>query len=148
MAGAVVLMRLTVMARPCPVMAGVKNRYPFHLVNQSSTKCPIAGLDWHGQSHVRVEETASHVRGTAGLATVVCTDCFSGACRARIDPLAGGVLGESSRSGFPVRRALAAYHSHRRRRGQSRPDRAVIDRKSTRLNSSHLVISYAVFCLK
>src|SRR2546426_2130543 len=25
---------------------------------------------------------------------------------------------------------------------------AVIDRKSTRLNSSHLVISYAVFCLK
>ena len=25
---------------------------------------------------------------------------------------------------------------------------AVIDRKSTRLNSSHVVISYAVFCLK
>src|SRR5256885_5592422 len=30
-----------------------------------------------------------------------------------------------------------------------RPDaRTVLDRKSTRLNSSHLVISYAVFCLK
>src|SRR5688500_19866353 len=27
-------------------------------------------------------------------------------------------------------------------------DTARIDRKSTRLNSSHLVISYAVFCLK
>src|ERR1039458_6556753 len=27
-------------------------------------------------------------------------------------------------------------------------DRAIIDRKSTRLNSSHLGISYAVFCLK
>src|SRR5256885_13035278 len=27
-------------------------------------------------------------------------------------------------------------------------DPAPIDRKSTRLNSSHLVISYAVFCLK
>src|SRR5688500_19373237 len=27
-------------------------------------------------------------------------------------------------------------------------DPAQIDRKSTRLNSSHLVISYAVFCLK
>src|SRR5215467_10267964 len=27
-------------------------------------------------------------------------------------------------------------------------DHATIDRKSTRLNSSHLVISYAVFCLK
>src|SRR5256885_9898889 len=26
--------------------------------------------------------------------------------------------------------------------------KGVIDRKSTRLNSSHLVISYAVFCLK
>src|SRR2546426_6234506 len=30
----------------------------------------------------------------------------------------------------------------------SRLDAAVLDRKSTRLNSSHLVISYAVFCLK
>src|SRR2546426_6595477 len=27
-------------------------------------------------------------------------------------------------------------------------ERARLDRKSTRLNSSHLVISYAVFCLK
>src|SRR5256885_10901875 len=27
-------------------------------------------------------------------------------------------------------------------------DRVRLDRKSTRLNSSHLVISYAVFCLK
>src|SRR2546426_5516833 len=34
---------------------------------------------------------------------------------------------------------------------QRRPlprDEAGLDRKSTRLNSSHLVISYAVFCLK
>src|SRR2546426_5462762 len=28
------------------------------------------------------------------------------------------------------------------------PPQVVTDRKSTRLNSSHLVISYAVFCLK
>src|SRR2546426_5075281 len=34
----------------------------------------------------------------------------------------------------------------RLRRSGWRPGRA--DRKSTRLNSSHLVISYAVFCLK
>src|SRR5256885_6767430 len=34
-------------------------------------------------------------------------------------------------------------------KGSSTPRRAaVLDRKSTRLNSSHLVISYAVFCLK
>src|SRR5256885_7424745 len=39
--------------------------------------------------------------------------------------------------------ALAA-HTHRR--GKRR--RLKQDRKSTRLNSSHLVISYAVFCLK
>src|SRR2546426_10883161 len=38
---------------------------------------------------------------------------------------------------------LTCYIDPRRAR---RP--AVIDRKSTRLNSSHLVISYAVFCLK
>src|SRR5688500_15638847 len=31
---------------------------------------------------------------------------------------------------------------------QSEGEETVADRKSTRLNSSHLVISYAVFCLK
>src|ERR1022692_5101474 len=31
---------------------------------------------------------------------------------------------------------------------QCAPLRSQLDRKSTRLNSSHLVISYAVFCLK
>src|SRR5205807_7516725 len=41
----------------------------------------------------------------------------------------------------PRRHALYAVLLRRRRR----PAR---DRKSTRLNSSHLVISYAVFCLK
>src|SRR5256885_5281387 len=30
----------------------------------------------------------------------------------------------------------------------ARPEGVRLDRKSTRLNSSHLVISYAVFCLK
>src|SRR5256885_4503406 len=32
--------------------------------------------------------------------------------------------------------------------GSGRREAASLDRKSTRLNSSHLVISYAVFCLK
>src|SRR5256885_12233056 len=35
-------------------------------------------------------------------------------------------------------RGLVVHHAHR----------LDLDRKSTRLNSSHLVISYAVFCLK
>src|SRR5256885_15205072 len=37
---------------------------------------------------------------------------------------------------------------HDRRRGGIGQTRRALDRKSTRLNSSHLVISYAVFCLK
>src|SRR5256885_11817205 len=50
----------------------------------------------------------------------------------------------------------ASEHRDRRRKAEharvGRDDqldgRATADRKSTRLNSSHLVISYAVFCLK
>src|SRR5256885_8555888 len=41
------------------------------------------------------------------------------------------------RAGAPQRRAAADVHEPLHQ-----------DRKSTRLNSSHLVISYAVFCLK
>src|SRR5256885_8772461 len=44
------------------------------------------------------------------------------------------------------RRARGA--DHRRGRGDARDRDRRTDRKSTRLNSSHLVISYAVFCLK
>src|SRR2546426_7710528 len=43
------------------------------------------------------------------------------------------------------------FHAHIKRKRQRARDRQGIlwkDRKSTRLNSSHLVISYAVFCLK
>src|SRR2546426_8905144 len=53
----------------------------------------------------------------------------------------------------PHRHRPRVHHvvEQRRRRppdsGES-PDGAPQDRKSTRLNSSHLVISYAVFCLK
>src|SRR2546426_4712409 len=43
-----------------------------------------------------------------------------------------------------VRRVPAPPHELRRTR---RTRSATADRKSTRLNSSHLVISYAVFCL-
>src|SRR5258708_22547492 len=41
-------------------------------------------------------------------------------------------------------------HAPRRREGgpPGRAGRGVRDRKSTRLNSSHQIISYAVFCLK
>src|SRR5438034_11470042 len=53
---------------------------------------------------------------------------------------------------FALRHSAAPAGMHRALRGvghphvRRRPVRA--DRKSTRLNSSHTVISYAVFCLK
>src|SRR2546426_2230912 len=55
--------------------------------------------------------------------------------------------------GAAVRVTARRLHPHhqagpsRGRRRRSGSDRTA-DRKSTRLNSSHLVISYAVFCLK
>src|SRR2546426_10819301 len=45
-------------------------------------------------------------------------------------------------------RPATSSHTMARVGGTVWPSRAESDRKSTRLNSSHLVISYAVFCLK
>src|SRR5438067_5001328 len=67
---------------------------------------------------------------------------WAGASASR--PAAGLVLGERGR----VRRVDAGQ----RRAGLDLLDQerleAFLDRKSTRLNSSHVSISYAVFCLK
>src|SRR5437879_11292309 len=55
------------------------------------------------------------------------------------------------RSRRPVRRLRhVGAAAARRLRGSARrsPRKALRDRKSTRLNSSHRCISYAVFCLK
>src|SRR5689334_23723009 len=54
----------------------------------------------------------------------------------------------SEREAAP-RPAVLRVPSRHRRNGESRPDaQGRRDRKSTRLNSSHSSISYAVFCLK
>src|SRR5207249_5657359 len=45
-------------------------------------------------------------------------------------------------------RAMPSQRSEERRSGRSQHLPIVEDRKSTRLNSSHVSISYAVFCLK
>src|SRR2546430_13076152 len=58
-------------------------------------------------------------------------------------------LFRSARSRDP--QGSATGHSHARRRNHPVPQRGALhrgDRKSTRLNSSHSQISYAVFCLK
>src|SRR3712207_8852072 len=49
-------------------------------------------------------------------------------------------------SAVPCRTPVPRWAPRARRRGQRCCDR--VDRKSTRLNSSHANISYAVFCLK
>src|SRR5256885_7690003 len=52
------------------------------------------------------------------------------------------------------KRSRGCADANKRNEGDERPSHtvwigtAIGDRKSTRLNSSHLVISYAVFCLK
>src|SRR5688500_20335669 len=47
-----------------------------------------------------------------------------------------------------LQKALEGRFSEELRALYQMPVREQVDRKSTRLNSSHLVISYAVFCLK
>src|SRR5947208_4727721 len=56
-------------------------------------------------------------------------------------PLSGAELAAAIGAGL-ARAALAVKIDGRPR------DLATLDRKSTRLNSSHQIISYAVFCLK
>src|SRR5256885_5226902 len=62
-----------------------------------------------------------------------------------------GVPGPHAQQAGPQRRHCPR-HAAPRRRQRAGPQLALAavdeDRKSTRLNSSHLVISYAVFCLK
>src|SRR5256885_12078192 len=54
----------------------------------------------------------------------------------------------STRTQCPDSAGTSAAAGTAPRRSARRAACAVRDRKSTRLNSSHLVISYAVFCLK
>src|SRR5256885_2525596 len=52
------------------------------------------------------------------------------------------------RSEPPAHRRLVVLPDRAAVGRSARPRHSPTDRKSTRLNSSHLVISYAVFCLK
>src|SRR5690606_41719377 len=63
--------------------------------------------------------------------------------RLRTEQLLGDARPQPDRAGQPL-----AFHQalHRDRGGDVQRDAR--DRKSTRLNSSHVKISYAVFCLK
>src|SRR5437762_9000989 len=66
----------------------------------------------------------------------------------RCDPKCGGALEQeicTERECHPPD-GKRAGDADQRDKQRNRPD--VVDRKSTRLNSSHRCISYAVFCLK
>src|SRR5207249_11726612 len=60
----------------------------------------------------------------------------------------GHAPGPAPRRRPPRRGRGRAAHGRGRTRARRRRAHAVRDRKSTRLNSSHVSISYAVFCLK
>src|SRR3712207_6888937 len=65
----------------------------------------------------------------------------------------GRVPSSSSEAGHDVGQQLVARHGRQRGVDDLHLDRALVaraleDRKSTRLNSSHANISHAVFCLK
>src|SRR5256885_3516715 len=61
---------------------------------------------------------------------------------------AGGWRGGREADRAPLQSAGLRVGRAPRCPGRDPPEAAHQDRKSTRLNSSHLVISYAVFCLK
>src|SRR3712207_8433956 len=61
-----------------------------------------------------------------------------------LDELGRGLLAEAGDAG----QVVAGVAPQRGEVGVLRGRQAVLDRKSTRLNSSHANISYAVFCLK
>src|SRR5262245_64399103 len=66
---------------------------------------------------------------------------------ARVEPDLGVLEARRRRALDRVRDVEAAQPAGAARRLAARTE-AAVDRKSTRLNSSHLGISYAVFCLK
>src|SRR5256885_5877450 len=80
-----------------------------------------------GQGDVRAGG-AGHYDGVAAARASACSSCC--------------VLALAKASGLSPARSKRAVAQ------RCWPVHASIDRKSTRLNSSHLVISYAVFCLK
>src|SRR5207245_7704278 len=80
-----------------------------------------------------------------GVQDDVVGPAFDAAFQNRLQRLVGGIIA--------VERQVIAEHDEMKIRGaqqrhQRRQALDILDRKSTRLNSSHGSISYAVFCLK
>src|SRR3712207_7077759 len=68
--------------------------------------------------------------------------------RSDVQPDVAAAAGPHGREHLVEGRDALTGHRDLARKLRQRPGAAVQDRKSTRLNSSHANISYAVFCLK
>src|SRR3989454_1330772 len=88
---------------------------------------------------------ASIMRSRTGLAFIAIHDNETVAAAAGVSVVRYRLLAMTA--GGYIAGPAGAINSHTLTRHIS-PGVFGIDRKSTRLNSSHLVISYAVFCLK
>src|SRR5438309_2194963 len=116
----------------------------------------LAASTWGARLEPPMPHTTTRVspsRRTAAAKRVSSCHCASEARGASIQPR--WLIGRQKHNppSPPVRQALRlAHEAARGSRDCNRPPlarrRRVRDRKSTRLNSSHSSISYAVFCLK
>src|SRR6266508_5847995 len=110
---------------------------------------PGARRDRGGIAALRGTRTAADERGAAAAERLLDAlrqirwtwQSIAPAVRIRPFPAITSVDGRSQRRMDAIHRVGVAGTAQRR-------DPAVADRKSTRLNSSHVAISYAVFCLK
>src|SRR5690606_41900172 len=98
----------------------------------SSSRC--ASSAWHHGSHTDFHKCPGHHRYLHSFPTRRSSDLFLAAAFA-VEVVPGEGAGR-------------AHELVRHGGERQRVARADIDRKSTRLNSSHVKISYAVFCLK
>src|SRR5437867_7046647 len=101
------------------------------------------------------QKTAYEIRTVTGVQTCALPIC----CGSRMNPVHGGLqlqdpaeaelIGAPGKLATQSRQRLSDFLSRLiRGQFQTRHEGLSPDRKSTRLNSSHRTISYAVFCLK
>src|SRR5256885_2401028 len=102
-----------------------------------------AGFNWaRGEDIYRRDDRS--ISGTRARWRLLADRLVEGGARGVPFPVMSAPTADVVICGAGIAGVAAAYHLAVRRGVTD----VVLDRKSTRLNSSHLVISYAVFCLK
>src|SRR5690606_47580 len=141
----------------CLVTPGLVNTHHhiFQNLTRSFRPATSASLfDWLTTLYPRwalLDEEASYLAAWVGLAELALGGCTTSSDHLYVHPAGGGdVLGAEIAA---AREVGLRFHPTRGSMSLSQkdgglPPDSVVDRKSTRLNSSHVKISYAVFCLK